>query len=79
VISNEGEAGAWDVRVILDGKPLLEHPIISIGEKEVRKINRREEVKYIAKVTLACAPPYDISIQWNDESGEDRQYRSTLK
>jgi hypothetical protein len=78
VIRNDGEAGAWDVRATLDGNPLLEHPIILHGQEEVRKIGPKTEAWYIAKVSFECAPPYELSIQWNDESGEDRTYESTL-
>ena len=79
VIRNEGEAVARDVQTTLDGKPLLEHPVIPNGEQEARKIGPNSEVKYIAAVSFNCAPPFDIAVQWEDESGEAGTYETTLK
>ena len=37
VIRNEGEAVARDVQTTLDGKPLLEHPVIPTANKKLEK------------------------------------------
>jgi hypothetical protein len=78
VIRNDGESLARDVIIMLDGKPLLEHPVIPQGEQEVSKIGPHSEVKYIAAVHFGCAPPFDIAIQWHDEAGEGGKYETTL-
>jgi hypothetical protein len=79
VIDNDGEAGAQEVRVTLDGKTLMEHPLTNrYIRQEIRTVGPHSEVKYIAAVSGDCPPPYHIVIQWKDGWGRDGFYHTTL-
>ena len=78
VIRNEGEAVARNLQVILDDKPILEHPAIPHGVAEPRRIGPKSEIKYLAAIDGDCSPPFDLLVRWKDESGEDGEYETTL-
>jgi hypothetical protein len=79
VINNDGEAAAREVDVTLDGLPLLEHDIIPKGEQEARTIGPYSGIKYIAAISGDCPPPYEITIRWIDNSGQEGIYETTLR
>jgi hypothetical protein len=78
VIRNDGESLARDVIITVDGKPLLKHPVIPYGTQAVTKIGPHSEIKYIAAVHSGCAPPFEIAMQWEDESGVGGKYETAL-
>lgn len=77
-IKNTGQGTARNVKVILDGKPVLEHPAIPRGEQEARLIGPGSEISYLMAISFDCHPPFELSITWDDESGETGKYGTSL-
>ena len=75
---NSGKAEARNVRVKLDGVPLGEHPVAVEGDNLPVRVGPNSEVSCILAITLSCAPPFEIEVMWEDDSGTDRVYRGTL-
>ena len=79
VIRNDGMVLAQNVRILLDGKPLLEHSLVPKGEEEITTIGAGTEHRYILAASLQSARIVDVLIQWNDDSGEPKRWESRLK
>ena len=89
VIRNDGMALARNVRVLLDGKSLIDHTLVPDGEEEITTIGSGIEHRYIlnlrqafnlfGSVSLESARIMDVLIQWDDDSGEPRRWESKLK
>ena len=79
VVANEGPVSAKNLRVLLDGKPLLEHRLILRGENEITMLGPGVQASYILAVTMGSAGLLNVKILWDDESGEPRQWESQLK
>ena len=77
-IKNTGQGMARNVKVILDGKPVLEHPAIPQGEQVARLIGPGSEISYLMAISFDCHPPFELSITWDDESGETGKYSTSL-
>ena len=77
-IVNTGRAEARNVRVKLDGKPLAMHCAYVQGDEVPTHIGPDSEVSCLLALSLGCSPPFDIEIEWEDDSGLERTYRSTL-
>ncbi|MBT9281106.1 MAG: hypothetical protein KM312_00275 [Hydrogenibacillus schlegelii] len=75
---NSGMAEARNVRVNLDGVALNEHPVAVRGNKIPTRVGPNSEVSCVLAITLNCAPPFEIEIEWEDDSGMNPSYRSTL-
>ena len=89
VIRNDGMALARNVRVLLDGKSLIDHTLVPDGEEEITTIgsgikhryilNPRQAFNLFGSVSLESARIVDVLIQWDDDSGEPRRWESKLK
>ena len=79
VIRNDGMALARNVRILLDGKPILEHPLVPDGEEEITTVGAGTKHRYILAVSMQSAIIVDVLIQWDDDSGEPRRWESKLK
>lgn len=79
VVRNDGSVTARDVRVLLDGRPVLEHPLVPRGENEITDLGPGAEFRYILAVTLGSARVLNARIEWRDGSGEARTWESQLK
>jgi hypothetical protein len=77
-VINEGSAAAHDVADFLDGVALAEHDAAVANDPLSTVIGPRSEASCLLMTTLSCATPFDIRITWQDDSGEPREYRSTL-
>ena len=75
---NSGTAAARNVRVMLGGKPLSEHPAAVPGDDMPTHVGPKSEVSCLLALTSGCCPPFDIEVRWEDDSGSDRSYRGTL-
>lgn len=75
---NSGMAAARNVRVMLDGQPLSEHPAAVQGNEMPTRVEPNSEVSCLLAFTFACSPPFDIEVRWEDDSGTDRLYTGTL-
>ncbi len=74
---NNGLAEARNIRIKMDGRPMAEHPAGRF-EKMPSIVGPSSEISSIIGITLACKPPFDLEIWWDDDSGTDRTYRTTL-
>ena len=79
VIRNDGMALARNVRILLDRKPILEHPLVPDGEEEITTIGPGTEHRYNLAVSVQSVRIVDVLIQWDDDSGEPRRWESKLK
>jgi hypothetical protein len=78
-IDNTGLAQARNIKVLLDGKSLLEHPAILKGNGEVTKIGPRSFIQYLLVLCDEVYPPFDLEVTWSDDSGgEPGFYQTTL-
>jgi len=77
-VVNSGKGLARNVRVTLDGKRLVEHGTAVQGGEIPALIGPNSEVSCLLVITLGCAPPFKIEVEWDDESGKDRIFQGTL-
>ena len=77
-IENKGLGEARDVKVILDDKPILEHPAIPQGTSEVTKVGPNSPIQYLLSLSMQTTPPFILEITWEDDSGEPGEYSTTL-
>jgi len=75
---NFGEAEAHNVRIKLDGIPLINHPAAVQGMHIPSFIGPNSEVGCPLSITQDCYPPFEVEIKWDDNYSKDRIYRSTL-
>lgn len=75
---NHGMAEARNIRVKLDGVPLAEHRAAVRGDSLPSLVGPGGEISCLLGTNLQCAPPFQIEVQWDDDSGSDRTYRTTL-
>jgi hypothetical protein len=78
VIENTGDGEARDVRLLMDGKPFEAHPAAVIGDRQFGVIGPHSQVTRLLGITLGCAPPFEFEASWQDDSGQERRYRTTL-
>jgi len=77
-VTNGGRGTARNVRVMLDGKPLLEHDVIPGGQEEVKIIGPKSEISCCMAMSYSCSPPFDFDVTWEDDTGQQGLYRTTL-
>jgi len=78
VIRNEGFCEARNVVVRLDAKPLMEHPAIPKGLTEINYIGAKSTIGYDLALCMEVSPPFVIEITWEDNSSNNRYYKTTL-
>jgi len=78
VINNEGNSEAREIKVRIDGKPLLEHPVIPSNETEIRTVGPKSFIRYNLAIASGNTGPFEVEIGWSDDSGEPGSYRTTL-
>ena len=77
-IVNEGMAEARDVRVQLDGQPLDTH-CTAVGRDTIPAIiGPNSMVSCLLAIHMQCAPPFDIEISWEDDSGDLGSFKGVL-
>ena len=77
-LSNYGQAEARNVRVKLDGKPLSEHRAAVSNDPMPTFVGAGSDIGCTLAISSGCAPPYEVEIIWDDDSGNDREYCTTL-
>ncbi len=75
---NRGVAEARNVTVRLDGMLLEEHCAGVRGVSLPALIGPGAEVSCLLGISHQCAPPFQCEVRWDDDSGSDRVYRTTL-
>ncbi len=80
VVRNYGAVTARDVRVLLDGRPALEHSLVLRGEHDITVLGPGADFGYVLAVTFSSARVLGARIEWQDDSGESRRaWESQLK
>jgi hypothetical protein len=79
VVVNEGRATARNVKVILDGAPLLAHALVLRRQEEISKLGPGVDARYILAVSTVAQTALDARITWDDDTGEARSWESELK
>jgi hypothetical protein len=78
-VKNIGAAEARNIRVELDGRPLSEHPVKPLLYPMPALAGPDSEISCPLNTNLDTPdPPWEIKITWDDASGKDRTYCSTL-
>jgi len=78
LIENRGEGEGRDISVVLDGKPILQHPAVAQRQEEVRQLGPRSSCRYLLGISFQTPAPRYVEITWSDDSGEPGVYRTTL-
>ena len=77
-VLNTGQGPARNVTITLDGKPLLEHDAVPRGEQEAKTIGPESGSSYCMAIDSGCHPPFQFEATWDDESGQQGEYSTTL-
>jgi hypothetical protein len=78
VVTNTGRGTAHNVAITIDDKPVLEHPAVPQGQDEATVIGPNSEISYIMALHMSCHPPFKLAATWDDESGVQGRYATTL-
>jgi hypothetical protein len=78
LVTNEGEVTARNVKVELDGGPLLVHTLVPRGQDEVTKLGPGAQARYLLAPTMGSPMRVDARVTWDDDSGEGRSWESQL-
>jgi hypothetical protein len=78
VIGNAGNAEARNISLVMDGKPFDEHQAAVSGEGKISRIGAHSSATRLLGITMGCAPPFELEISWDDDSGEKGSYQTTL-
>jgi len=79
-IENKGLAEARDIRVILDGKSVMEYATFTENQekKEITQVGPKSYFDYLLGYGTNTPKPASAEISWADDSGESGEYRTTL-
>jgi heme exporter protein D len=77
-IANNGEGEAREIRVTLDGAPVMEHRSVVMTGTDITQIGVRSSARYMLAPTQAIRLPRTVELAWVDDSGEPGHYRTTL-
>lgn len=78
ILRNDGGGSARQLRVRLDGGPVLEHPLVPRGQDEVGELGPGAEAGYLLARTWGSPGVVEVEISWDDDSGEAGLWRSQL-
>ena len=77
-VTNTGQGTARNVTITMDGNPLLEHEAIPRGEQEAKTIGPESEISYCMAICIGRTPPFELEATWDDDSGQQGRYGTTL-
>lgn len=75
---NNGAVEANNIRVEIDDIPLADHSVSVESDPMPDLVGPKSEISCFLGLTMSCVPPFKIKVTWDDESGTDRTYCSTL-
>ncbi len=78
VLINQGNAEARNVRIMMDGKPLVEHTVSISNDILPDVVGAKSETSCLLGIHMGNGPPFNIEVKWDDDSGNDKKYRTTL-
>jgi hypothetical protein len=77
-LKNEGDASARNICLMIDNKPLAEHQAFCSSDTMPESIGQHSEISFPLALSRACNPPFEIRVTWDDDSGKDRVFKTTL-
>jgi len=77
-VENAGASVARNLRVLLDGKPFIEHDAAVANDTLPDLVGPHSEVSCLLGLHMQCAPPFHIEMTWDDDSGQPGLYKGTL-
>ena len=79
-IENKGCVEARNVQVRCDGKDMFEHPAIVRGDfrQPLKQIGGHAKVRFVVVYEGPVQPPPDVSIEWDDDSGDKGSFFTQL-
>jgi hypothetical protein len=78
VVANRGPADAKNIRVFIDGTPVDQHDSVMNRDGIPSTIAKRDKASCQMCFTLQTAPPFNLRIEWEDDSGEPGVLESIL-
>jgi hypothetical protein len=78
VIQNTGNCAASNIRVVIDGAPVLKCGMVLPGQDEISVVGGLSQAAYRLCTWDGCPRSLGTVITWTDDSGEPGQYRTTL-
>ena len=78
VVENKGFGEARNIRLLVDGKSVVEHQGIVPPERVVEQIGPQSSFRYNLRLGTGIEIPAQADITWEDDSGEPGEYSTTL-
>ncbi len=78
IIKNEGDSEARSVKTLIDGQPVLSHPLVPRGLKEMIQLGPGATISYLLAPSMGTNPMISVSLAWQDDSGDPGQWSSQL-
>lgn len=78
VVTNTGQSTARNVIIKLDDKPLMEHDALPNNVTEIKSIGPMSDISFFLCFTRNCHPPFELEVTWDDDSGQQGRYGTTL-
>jgi len=78
IVTNEGQATARNVKIELDGGPLMAHTLVVRGHEEMTKLGPGASARYLLAPTMGSPMMVDARVTWDDDSGDGRAWESHL-
>lgn len=78
VVENTGNGEARNIVLKMDGKPFNDHGAAVTGDGDINRIGARSFATRLLGLTMACAPPFELEVSWDDDSCEVGHYQTTL-
>jgi hypothetical protein len=78
IVINEGQSEARAVKTLLDGLPIVGHPLVPQGVEEVTHLGPGAHAEYLLAVSMGAPATVQIEVEWEDDTGEPGRWRSQL-
>jgi hypothetical protein len=78
IITNDGPAMARNIRVELDGGPMLAHTLVPRNQNEVTKLAPGVNARYLLAPAMGKPMTVEVRVTWDDDSGTGRSWESQL-
>jgi hypothetical protein len=73
-----GTLRARNVKLELDGGPLLAHTLVPRGQEEVTKLGPGAHARYVLAPAMGKPMTVEARVTWDDDSGEGHSWESQL-
>lgn len=77
-IVNHGGSEAREILIKFDGQLLEHHPVSFKNQLPPSIVGAHGNASILLAVSKDCAPPYDLEMTWQDDSGQPGAFRTTL-